>query len=57
MSVNTMKRIVNEDLGMSSRIIQEKPVLTIDAREKRRERARQLILRLRVRIPAKSASF
>ncbi len=28
-------------------IIQEKPVLTIDACEKRRERARQLLLRLR----------
>ncbi len=42
-----MKRIVNEDLAMASRVIQEKPVLTIDAREKRRERAKQLIDRLR----------
>jgi AraC-like DNA-binding protein len=46
MATSTMKRIVNEDLGMSSRIIQEKSVLTIDARKKRCERARQLILRL-----------
>jgi hypothetical protein len=28
MAASTIKRIVNEDLGMSSRIIQEKPVLT-----------------------------
>jgi hypothetical protein len=40
MAASTMKRIVNEDLGMSSRVIQEKPVLTIDAHEKRRKRAR-----------------
>jgi hypothetical protein len=47
MAASTMKRIVNEDLGMSSRVIQEKPVLTIDAHEKRRKRARWLLLRLR----------
>ena len=28
MAPSTMKRIVNEELGMASRIIQEKPVLT-----------------------------
>jgi hypothetical protein len=33
MATSTMKRIVNEDLGMSSRVILEKPVLTIDAHE------------------------
>jgi hypothetical protein len=29
MAVNTMKRIVNEDLVMCSRVIQEEPVVTI----------------------------
>jgi hypothetical protein len=37
--------------GMVSRIVQgigqEKPILTIDNREKRRERARKLLLRLK----------
>jgi hypothetical protein len=42
-----MKRVINKDLGMSSRVVQEKPVLTIDACEKRHERAKQLLLRLR----------
>ncbi len=42
-----MKRILNDDLGMVSRVVQEKPLLTIDNREKRRERARKLLLRLK----------
>ncbi len=36
-----MKRIIKEDLGMCSRVIQEKLILTIFACEKRRERARE----------------
>ncbi len=47
MSTSTMKRIVDEDLGMSRRIIQEKPVLTIDALKRCHEWARQFILILR----------
>jgi hypothetical protein len=47
MAVNSMKRILNEDLGMVSRIVQEKSILTIDYHEKRRERARKLLLRLK----------
>jgi hypothetical protein len=35
MVFNTMKRIVNEDLGMCSRVVLEKPDLTIDVGEKR----------------------
>jgi hypothetical protein len=47
MAVNSIKRILNDDLGMVSRIVQEKPILTIDNREKCRERARKLLLRLK----------
>jgi hypothetical protein len=47
MAVNSMKRILNDDLGMVSRVVQEKPLLTIDNRIKRRERARKLLLRLK----------
>jgi transposase-like protein len=57
MAPSTMKRIVNEDLGMASRVIQEKPVLTIDAREKRCERAKQLIDRLRKKDSGKVRIF
>ncbi len=42
-----IERIVNKDLGMSKRVIQEKLVLTIDAAKKRHKRARKLHLRLR----------
>ncbi len=52
-----MKRIVNEDLVMCRRVIQEKPVLTIDAIKKRCKRARQLLQDSGKRTPAKSASF
>ncbi len=37
MAVNLMKRILNDNLGMMSRVVQEKPLLTIDNREKRCE--------------------
>ncbi len=47
MAVNSMKRIINEDLGMSSRVIQETPVLTINNSKKCRKRARKLLLRLK----------
>ncbi len=47
MAVNLMKRILNEDLGMVSRIIQEKLILTINNREKCCKRARKLLLRLK----------
>jgi hypothetical protein len=47
MAVNSMKRILNDDLSMVSRVVQEKPLLTIDNREKHRKRARKLLLRLK----------
>jgi hypothetical protein len=34
-------------LGMCSRVIRQKPVLTIDAHEKHRKKARKLLLRLK----------
>ncbi len=46
------KRSVNEDLGMHSRVIQEKPVLTIIA-AKHHERATKLLLRLRKKVSGK----
>jgi AraC-like DNA-binding protein len=46
MVFNTMKRIFHKDLGMCSKVLQEKPVLTIDVVEKRCKRARKLLLRL-----------
>jgi hypothetical protein len=50
------KRSVNEDLGMHSRVIQEKPVLPIIA-AKYHERARKLLLRLRKEVSGKVCIF
>ena len=45
MSERTMRRLLKEDLGLKSRVVQSRPLLTASAKEKRVERARELVTR------------
>jgi hypothetical protein len=42
MAVNSMKRILNNDLGMVSRVVQEKPLLTIDTLKKTLQKSQEV---------------
>jgi hypothetical protein len=44
MAFNLMKRIIDKDLGMHSRVIPVTPILTINTCEKLRKRARMMLL-------------
>jgi hypothetical protein len=43
MATSTMKRVITKDFGMSSRVVQEKTVLIIDACKKRPQKGQTVV--------------
>jgi AraC-like DNA-binding protein len=46
-SETTMRRLIKEDLGFKSRVVQQRPLLTPPVKERRAERAAKLLTRLK----------
>jgi hypothetical protein len=51
MDPKTMRHLVREDLGLQSRVIAQRPLLTPDTQETRKERCQKLINKLKASQP------
>jgi hypothetical protein len=57
MDPRTMRHLVREDLGLQSRVIVQRPLLTPDAQETRKERCQKLINKLKASHPCQVRIF
>jgi hypothetical protein len=57
MDPRTMRHLVKEDLGQESRVFVQRPLLTADSQEMRKERCQKLINKLKISQPPQVQTF